>query len=1125
LSESDHAAGKHNEYSKHDPSHLFLRISLTGLLSELSLPGRHNRIASARHAVQGQTRSAFFLHDISRQYLWYITARFDVCFSGAQADDGRSGRIHTMPMASRFYLPLIAWMALVCLVGQAPAPPQRSDEAAIKETVQGGLDAYQRKDVDAMFSLFSSKLPFVAAFKWDVQNDLATLDKIEIKNVTFRKLLVKGDVATLSLAFDLFALNKGTGEPDKVSGRKFHTYQLVKENGVWKLSSFSDDEERLALELAAARTDEERNSLIAAAGPLVNAGLANQLVGRGDNLIDKGNYATASTVFRLAEKIAGEVNDKMAMSASLYGLGHISLVLGNQAQAADYFARCLAGIEALANKSFLAFALSRIGWDYSDRGDYIRAMDCYEKCMRISSDSGNRIQLATVLEWIGDLFARQHNDDQALNHYRQCLSMFEQIEATFDLKAKVADVLGRIAGVISRRGEYDQAAVYYQRILKLTEESGSKEGVAGSLLNLGLNLHMQGNLIGALDYYQRSLALWQESGHKPNTAQTLSLIGIAHLNQHNYSQAVEYCERAAAVARDADSASIPAWMLTALGNSYLAAGRDSAAREAFTAAIASVEGLRARVAGGELDQELFFQKSVDPYYVMVELLVKQRDYAGALTYAERAKGRVLLDVLQKGREDITASMTADELIRERTLNAAITALNARSMQEGLAARPDQGRISKIDSQLKKARLDYEAFQTGLYTAHPDLGARRGETAPESLAEIAGLIPDKNTAFLEYVVTGPVTYLFVIFKPDTAQPEATEGVSIQVFPIAINSRDLTRLAAEFRERLAGNSAAFREPARRLYDLLLGPAAALLAGKNTVCVVPDGPLWELPFQALLTGRNEFFLQSHALFYSPSLSTLELMIRNRSQAHGTPGAVGLPLSLAIGPGANSEASQVLFAVGNPALNSNPALPGSIRGDLPYHQLPQAEQEVKTLARIYGLARSRILTGADAREETVKSEIGQYKILHFATHGSFDDQSPLYSRLLLANSASTEDGVLEAREIMQLKLHADLAVLSACQTGRGSFRPGEGLIGMAWALFIAGTPTTVASQWKVDSASTSALMIAFHRDLESHLSPEQRPIAVAQTLRRAALKLMSQPRYRHPFYWAGFVVMGNGL
>src|SRR5215831_11301052 len=136
-----------------------------------------------------------------------------------------------MPIVSRFRLSLTVAVTLACLVGGVSLA-QTSDEAAIKETVQKGLDAYQRKDVDAMFSLFSSKLPFVAAFKWDVQNDLATLDKIEIKDVTFRTLLVKGDAATLSLAFDLFALNKGTGEPDKVSGRKFHTYQLVKENGV-----------------------------------------------------------------------------------------------------------------------------------------------------------------------------------------------------------------------------------------------------------------------------------------------------------------------------------------------------------------------------------------------------------------------------------------------------------------------------------------------------------------------------------------------------------------------------------------------------------------------------------------------------------------------------------------------------------------------------------------------------------------------------------------------------------------------------------------------------------------------------------------------------------------------------
>jgi CHAT domain-containing protein len=110
-----------------------------------------------------------------------------------------------------------------------------------------------------------------------------------------------------------------------------------------------------------------------------------------------------------------------------------------------------------------------------------------------------------------------------------------------------------------------------------------------------------------------------------------------------------------------------------------------------------------------------------------------------------------------------------------------------------------------------------------------------------------------------------------------------------------------------------------------------------------------------------------------------------------------------------------------------------------------------------------------------------------------------------------------------MKLDLHADLAVLSACQTARGQVGSGEGLIGMSWALFIAGTSTTVASQWKVDSASTARLMIDFHRNLQSEKGPSQ--AGAAEALRRAAIKLMADPKYRHPFYWSGFVVVGNGI
>ena len=160
------------------------------------------------------------------------------------------------------------------------------------------------------------------------------------------------------------------------------------------------------------------------------------------------------------------------------------------------------------------------------------------------------------------------------------------------------------------------------------------------------------------------------------------------------------------------------------------------------------------------------------------------------------------------------------------------------------------------------------------------------------------------------------------------------------------------------------------------------------------------------------------------------------------------------------------------------------------------------------------------------VKTEAAKYEVLHFATHGLLDNRNPMFSYLTLAQTAGdpNEDGLLEAREILNMNLHAKLAVLSACQTARGRVGAGEGVIGISWALFVAGVPTTVASQWKVDSASTTSLMIDFHRRLTMRPANAKLKEAKAEALRQAALRLMRSERYRHPFYWAGFVMIGDG-
>jgi CHAT domain-containing protein len=210
-------------------------------------------------------------------------------------------------------------------------------------------------------------------------------------------------------------------------------------------------------------------------------------------------------------------------------------------------------------------------------------------------------------------------------------------------------------------------------------------------------------------------------------------------------------------------------------------------------------------------------------------------------------------------------------------------------------------------------------------------------------------------------------------------------------------------------------------------------------------------------------------------------------------------------------------LLAFGNPtpaaatrermrSLERGPAL-----GDL-----PEAESEVRAIGRLYP-QHHQVRVGLAATERLFKEQAGRYDVLHLATHGLLDDASAMFSAVLLSAGppSEDEDGLLEAREVAELRLSARLAVLSACETGRGTVRLGEGLVGMSWALLAAGVSTTVVSDWKTDSAATEQLMVELHRQL---LAGKSTP----EALRQAQLSVLANQRWKHPYYWAPFVVVG---
>ncbi|HYM01070.1 MAG TPA: CHAT domain-containing protein, partial [Blastocatellia bacterium] len=173
--------------------------------------------------------------------------------------------------------------------------------------------------------------------------------------------------------------------------------------------------------------------------------------------------------------------------------------------------------------------------------------------------------------------------------------------------------------------------------------------------------------------------------------------------------------------------------------------------------------------------------------------------------------------------------------------------------------------------------------------------------------------------------------------------------------------------------------------------------------------------------------------------------------------------------------------------------------------------------IGRLYGPYRSKVYLGPAATETRLKAEAPNCRILHIASHGIIDNERPMYSEIVLSQAEeSDDDGVLEAWEIANLDLKAEMVVLSACDTGGGRLAAGEGFIGLSWAFFVAGCPSTVVSQWSVDAESTSQLMVEFHRNLLAGLGK-------AQALRQAELKVMKNKRYEHPFYWAAFIVVGK--
>jgi CHAT domain-containing protein len=736
--------------------------------------------------------------------------------------------------------------------------------------------------------------------------------------------------------------------------------------------------------------------------------------------------------------------------------------------------------EALGEARLVVIALNNTAVLHLNRGDLRSSLAALEQAVALQQGPPDQLTL-DLLTNLGTVHHMQGNLQLAAEYLERSLAAHDKSDLFGTIHERT-----NLANVYVSLGRPGEARDLLETAAAAAEKAGTWERVARARTALGrLLLHTRPKEAEA--EAEKAVAAARESNTPDALIFALVLLADVERGRGRAEASLRAADEAVAAAERLGSESRLDAAATVQGLALAALGRDGEAAAAFERAIRAIETQRERVAGGETEREAFLETRTGPYQGLLELHARRGRTEPALAQAERARARTLVDVLGQGRSRLDALLGPGERERQRTLRETLARAGAEAQRERQAARADPKRLAAAEERLEDARREHEAFRAAAFVAHPEMRARSGQAAPWTLEQTRALLDDR-TLIASYAVTEDNVYLFTLSR--------TGG--LRLHHLAAGPRDLEARTREFRQGLAGRDLGVRALARTLCDALLGPARAELRRHSRLLIVPDGPLWELPFQALECSPGRYLLEERAVAYAPSLTALREMSRRT---------------------APRTAPRSLLALANPALDETRRRQvAALHRDAALAPLPEAEEEARAVGRLYG-ARSAVYLGSEAREPRFKAHAGRYRLLHFAAHGILNDASPLYSHLVLAHPAPGEkdDGLLEAWEIMELDLDADLAVLSACETGRGRVSRGEGLIGLSWAFSVAGCPTTVVSQWKVDSRSTSRLMQEFHRRLAAG-----RPTADA--LRGAALAVKADPGNAHPFYWAGFIVMGLG-
>ena len=869
-------------------------------------------------------------------------------------------------------------------------------------------------------------------------------------------------------------------------------------------------------------------------------------------------YEDAVPLFKAA-------SDTYRQALTLLSIGTAYYNLNEYRKALDYFNETLALAVALKDQRLEAGTQTFVGGMLDILGDVSRALDHQQRALALARQYGSRAAEGTALSNIGKIYNDVADWQKALEFYAQALPIFRSLGQ----KPNEALTLNNIGIAYFQAGEVQKGLDYLQQSLPLLREGGNKNSEAYTLLNIGRVYRRLGKSDKALDYFNQAQTIQKQTGNKAGEGETLDDIGLAYSAQQQFTKALEYHRQAAEIQRAVGSLRREAIALINIGEAYTNLGQPDKAFEPFnqalttlssigdlsnvaialkglarveqqqnnlkaahkyiTDSLAAIETVRSRASSLQMraSYRALAEKSYELY---IDVLMQQHGRnpaqgfdAEALHASERGRARSLLERLNEARIDIRQGVDASLIEKERDLTRVLNAKAQREMRLK-ALRGSSEEIATLQREISALEDEYQQVQAAIRKSSPQYSAL---TQPQPL-DLKGIQQqlDPNTVLLEYSLGEERSYVWVV-SPDSLKtytlPKRAEVESAARLVVnSLTARSVVNsleAPGQRRARIALADAEFQRAATELSRMILAPVTAEF-GKKRLVVVTDGALQYVPFAALPVATNRPLIVEHELVCLQSASAFALQRRHLANRPLAPKAVAV-------------IADPVFSINDARLNPDGPvkesastriiehLPGGPSGQLSIPRLPFTRWEADQILAVSPAGSTLKAVDFNANRAIAGSgELSQYRYVHFATHGYVDTERAGLSAVVLSmfdKEGKPQDGFLRTHDIYNLKLPAELVVLSACETGLGKEVTGEGLEGLTRAFMYAGARRVVVSLWNVNDKATAALMQRLYTGmLRSGKTP-------AAALRAAQIEMLRTRQWQSPYFWAPFVMQGE--